>query len=39
MIYTLAGIVVICVLLCISELIVQVWEKAEAMRARKERMN
>lgn len=35
MIYTLAGIVVICVLLCISELIVQVWEKAEAMQAKK----
>ena len=35
MIYTLAGIVVICALLCITELIVRIWEKAEAMQAKK----
>ena len=38
MIYTLAGIIVICAFLCLAELIVRIWEKAEAMRVKKERM-
>lgn len=33
MIYLLAGIVVICALLCISELIVRMWEKLEQPKA------
>ena len=36
MIYTLAGIVVICLFLCFAELIVRIWEKIEEHT---ERMN